>query len=300
MARGNRNSKQAGDVTGRDHVDGDDPFIVRALSKGLAMLSLFDAEHRELTLDEMVERLGLPRMTGYRVARTLQSARYLVADPVTGRYHLGPALLASTYLTQGYSELVEIARPYLASLVQLTGESATLAVEIDGVAVCVDMLDSDRPLKREIAVGSIIGDTANAPGKMFAASKPDDERAAIAAAPHPVLTPNTITDPQQLLQVLEEARAGGVAFDVEERNVGTCAVAAPVRDQMGNVIATVGVVVPAGRFGPQEKQDCAAAVKSTAASLSAFFGYSDANRRTQQIPDAPDRPGRPDRPGSRP
>jgi DNA-binding IclR family transcriptional regulator len=281
MPRGNRPKKPGNDQAGRapDQFDGDDPFIVRALSKGLAMLSLFDAEHRELTLDEMVERLGLPRMTGYRVARTLQSARYLVADPVTGRYHLGPALLASTYLTEGYKELVDIARPYLASLVQLTGESATLAVEIDGVAVCVDMMDSDRPLKREIAVGSIIGDTANAAGKMFAACKPAEERKAIAAAPHPQLTPNTLTDVAALEKVLDEAAAGGVAFDIEERNLGTCAVAAPVRDQMGKVIATVGIVVPAGRFGAKEKQNCAAAVKSTAASLSAFFGYSDASHR---------------------
>lgn len=281
MPRGNQPRKPANGQPGRasDHFDGDDPFIVRSLSKGLAMLSLFDAEHRELTLDEMVERLGLPRMTGYRVARTLQSARYLVADSVTGRYHLGPAMLAATYLTEGYKELVDIARPYLASLVQLTGESATLAVEIDGVAVCVDMLDSDRPLKREIAVGSIIGDTANAAGKMFAACKPAEERASIAAAPHLQLTPNTVTDAEELEKVLIEACAGGVAFDIEERNLGTCAVAAPVRDQMGKVIATVGIVVPAGRFGPEEKQNCAAAVKSTAASLSAFFGYSEASRR---------------------
>ena len=62
MPRGNRPKKPANEQAGRapDQFDGDDPFIVRALSKGLAMLSLFDAEHRELTLDEMVERLGLP------------------------------------------------------------------------------------------------------------------------------------------------------------------------------------------------------------------------------------------------
>ena len=77
------------------------------------MLGLFDAEHREWTLDEMVSELELPRMTGYRMARTLQSAGYLVTDPQSGRYRLGPALLAATYLSEGYAELVAIARPYL-------------------------------------------------------------------------------------------------------------------------------------------------------------------------------------------
>ena len=66
-------------------------------------------------------QLDLPRMTGYRMARTLQSAGYLVTDPQSGRYRLGPALLASTYLSEGYADLVGIARPYLESLVDETG-----------------------------------------------------------------------------------------------------------------------------------------------------------------------------------
>jgi DNA-binding IclR family transcriptional regulator len=271
-SRSKRKRGQVGAAPGG--ADGDDPFVVRALAKGLAVLGLFDAEHREWSLDEMVERLGLPRMTGYRMARTLQGAGYLVTDPVTGRYHLGPALLASIYLSEGYAQLVDIARPYLESLVETSGESATLAVEVDGVAVCVDMVASTRPLKREVAVGRIIGDTANAHGKMFAASKPEAEREGIVNRPHIRRTPKTITDPRELARELDRVRDEGVAFDLEERDLGTCAVVAPVRDQMGKVIATLGVGAPTGRFGPEEREASADAVKATAASLSEFFGYA--------------------------
>ena len=260
--------------------DGEDPFVVRALSKGLLMLGLFDAEHREWTLNEIVVQIGLPRMTAYRMARTLQAAGYLVHDPVTGRYHLGPALLATTYLSESYAQVVAIARPYLESLVEQTGESATLAVEVDGVAVCVDMVITARPNRRDVAVGRIIGDTANAHGKMVAASKPAAERERIANLPHAQLTPNTITDPHALLRELEKTRREGVAFDMEERNLGTCAVAAPLRDQMGDVVATLAIIVPTGRFGPEERDACAAAVKATAASLSAFLGHAGADRRS--------------------
>jgi DNA-binding IclR family transcriptional regulator len=255
-------------------------FVVRALAKGLAMLNLFDAVHREWTLDEMVAELKLPRMTGYRMARTLQSAGYLVSDSQSGRYRLGPALLASTYLSEGYAELVAIARPYLDSLVEDTGESATLAVDVDGVAVCVAMVDSPRPHKREVAVGRVIGDTANAHGKMYAAFMSDADRARLLELPHERLTPRTITDPQELEAELQRVRDEGVAFDIEERNLGTCAVAAPVRDQMGNVIGSIGVIVPTGRFGPQERETCVTAVKAAAVDLSGFLGYAQADPRS--------------------
>jgi DNA-binding IclR family transcriptional regulator len=224
--------------------------MVRALAKGLSILSLFDAENREFSLEEIAEHAGLPRMTAYRMIRTMESAWYLVRDPVTNRYHLGPALLASIYLSEGYAELSEIVRPYLHDLVEKTGEAATLATEVDGVAVSVDMVDTARPFRREVAVGRIIGDTASATGKVFVAFKPAAERARILARTHPQITPNTITDPEAIARDLERVVADGVAFDFEERNLGTCAVAAPVRDQLGAVVAALSVIVPAGRFGP--------------------------------------------------
>ena len=254
---------------------GDSGFQVRALAKGLSVLGLFDAENREWTLDEIAERTGLPRMTAYRMIRTMESASYLVRDPVSSRYHLGPAFLATTYLSETYAGLMTIARPYLCELARETGESATLAVEVDGVAVSVDTMDTTRPFRREVAQGRIIGDTANAHGKIFAAFKAEAERADIVAATHAQLTPKTITDPTALATALERVRRDGVAFDIEERNLGTCAVAAPVRDQLGKVIAAIALVVPTGRFAPDERPHFAEAVKAAAASLSAFLGYSN-------------------------
>ncbi|MFH0915964.1 MAG: IclR family transcriptional regulator [bacterium] len=253
---------------------GDGAFLVRALSKGLAVIGLFDAENREWTLDEIAEQAGLPRMTAYRMIRTMESAGYLVRDPVTSRYHLGPALLATTYISETYLELVTIARPYLRDLAAETGESATLAVEVDEVAVSVDTVDTTRPFRREVAQGRIIGDTANAHGKIFAAFKSEAEKAAIVALAHPQMTPHTITDPGALAAELGLVRREGVAFDIEERNIGTCAVAAPVRDQLGEVIASIALVAPTGRFGVDERPRFAEAVKAAAASLSAYLGYS--------------------------
>jgi IclR family KDG regulon transcriptional repressor len=253
---------------------GDSAFMVRALAKGLSILALFDAENREWTLDEIAERAGLPRMTAYRMIRTMESAWYLVRDSVTNRYHLGPALLSSTYLSEGYAELAAIVRPYLQELTEKTGEAATLAVEVDGVSVSVDMVDTPRPLRREVAVGRIIGDTASANGKVFAAFKSGAEREVILASSHPQMTVNTITEPKALAEELDRVASAGVAFDLEERNIGTCAVAAPVRDQLGMVVAAISLIVPTGRFGPKEKKIYAEDVKVSAAAISAFLGYS--------------------------
>jgi IclR family transcriptional regulator, KDG regulon repressor len=252
----------------------DDRSVLRSLSRGLELLSLFDSEHQEWTLDDMTKRAGLPRMTVWRMLRTLEAADYVVRDPVTSLYHMGPAMLVSMYLTWGYAALLRAARPYLEALSRETEEPVTLAVEVDGQAVSVDRVDSSRFFQREMALGRIIGDTANAHGKIFAAFKSPEERERIIGLHHPQMTPNTITDPEALRAELERVASEGVAFDLEERNIGTCAVAAPVYNQVGAVIATMCVLVPTGRFGPEAQKRSAEAVRNSAASLSAFLGYS--------------------------
>jgi DNA-binding IclR family transcriptional regulator len=251
-----------------------DPLQVRALTRGLAILQLFDVDHREWTIDEMAEQTGLVRMTAYRMARTLEGMAFLVRDPATNRYRLGPATLAMTYVADNHTAFTGAARPFLEALLEQTGESVTLAVEVDGFPVTIDIVNTTRPFKRQTAPGRIVGDITTVHGKIFTAFKPAEEREAVLAAPLPKRTPHSITDPGALRAELEQIVRDDVAYDVEGMYLGTCAVGAPVRDQMGEIAATISVVMPTGRFGPAERSLCSEAVKATAAAFSAYLGWT--------------------------
>ena len=251
-----------------------DPLQVRALTRGLAILRLFDVDHREWTIDEMAQQTGLIRMTAYRMARTLESMAFLVRDPTTNRYHLGPATLAMCYVADNHTDFVDGARPFLEALVQETGESVTLAIEVDGFPVCVDIINTTRPFKRQTAPGRILGNITTVHGKIFAAFKTPDERAALLAEPIPQYTAHTVTDPLELAAEIDRVLVDGVAYDIEGVYLGTCAVGAPVRDQLGAVTAAISVVMPTGRFGPEERALCTEAVKAAAASFSAYLGLT--------------------------
>jgi DNA-binding IclR family transcriptional regulator len=97
-----------------------------------------------------------------------------------------------------------------------------------GVVVCADMVRSTRPNRQEVAVGRVVDDTGNAHGKLFAAAKPAAERGRIVRGHRDARTPGTITHSEVLTGELERIRRDGVAFDGEEHDLGTCAVAAPV------------------------------------------------------------------------
>jgi len=245
--------------------------VIQSLVKGLAVLSLFDKVHPEWTLDEIAEAVGVPRMTAYRLAKTMERVGYLVSNH-GNRYHLGPAVLASTCASvDRYANLVKVARPYLEELAAVTQETVTFAMEIDGVPVEVDEILTSRPFARPHAIGRIFGHNNTAHGKVFMASKSLAERQEIRFE---LSTPHTIADKQALSAELEQVARDGIAYNCEERDIGICAVAAPVRDQAGRVVASVAVLAPPGRFMPiTDREAFATAVKLTADELSAFLGY---------------------------
>jgi DNA-binding IclR family transcriptional regulator len=251
-----------------------DPLSVRALTRGLTILGLYDVDHREWTIDEMTEQTGLVRMTVYRMARTLESMAFLIRDTSTNRYRLGPAALAMCYVANDHSGFVDAARPYLEALVQETGESVTLAIEVDGYPVCVDILNTTRPFKRQTAPGRILGDIGTVHGKIFAAFRSPSERDTILAKPRSRTTPHTVTDIDQMKAELEQVVAEDVAYDMEGSYLGLCSVGAPVRDQFGAIAATIAVVIPSGRYGEKERELCTRAVKAAAASFSAYLGWT--------------------------
>jgi IclR family transcriptional regulator, acetate operon repressor len=264
----------AGVRSSQDRAGETDPLTVRALARGLSILSLYDVDHREWSIDEIAARTGLLRMTAYRMVRTLEAADFLVRDTTTNTYHLGPAAIAMSYVADDHSDFVEHARPFLEGLLETTGESVTLAVPVDGIPVCVAILNSSRPFQRQIAPGRVIGDLATVHGKIFTAFASPERRAAVLAQRRRRHTPRTVTDPEAIADELERVAAEGVAYDDEGMFPSISSVGSPVRDQLGDVVAALSVALPTGRFGPKQRALCAHAVMEAAAALSAYLGWN--------------------------
>jgi DNA-binding IclR family transcriptional regulator len=94
---------------------------------------------------------------------------------------------------------------------------------------------------------------------------------------HPALrrfTPRTVTDPNALETELAEVRATGVARACEEYEVGLNAVAAPVRDRFGVVVAAVSVSGPSYRLTPEQMDEDVPALVAGAAEISRRMGFS--------------------------
>jgi IclR family acetate operon transcriptional repressor len=253
---------------------GEDQFTVRSLARGLRVLTQFTMDRPHWSLTELARASGLHKATTYRITRTMETERFLAFDPVTGTYHLGPAMIPVSYLAQAHTELARMAQPFLDRLAQETGETSNLGVEVEGNFLVIGQVLTSHVFKPTLPVGRVLSDLANAHGKVFTAFKPAKERAAVLSRPLPRPTANAKTDRAEIIAELDRIAEEGVAYDLEENGASICAIGAPVYGKNASVIATLAVVAPAERFDEARKQRYTEVVKRVAAEFSTYLGYS--------------------------
>jgi DNA-binding IclR family transcriptional regulator len=241
---------------------------VRALSRGLNILRCFDTEHRELGLIEMSRMVGLHKTTTLRLVKTLESANFLALDQASGKYHLGRSMFLAVYLLQLPAELVRVAHPHMQRLANETGESIVLSVWTEEGPLCAHMVLTPRRFKPPVDTGLVFTDLANASSKIFLAFGPEKRRAAALRGSLPKLTEYTIVDLRKMALELDRVRREGVAYDLQEYRLETCAVAAPVHDSVGEVRMALALVAPVERSTSSNMSRYAESVKKAATALS--------------------------------
>ena len=249
-------------------------LYVQALARGLTILALFDVEHPEWSLNDICLRTGISKTTAYRMLRTLEWKGFVAFDADTERYHLGPAMIPGAYLSLSYVSFVRSTHPFLEDLAVSTGETVELTVESAQGAVVVDQVATSHPFKPNLPTGRILRNVANSAVRMWVALRPEEDRARLLREPLLKFTRHTTTDPKELAAMLEKAAVEGVAYDMEEQDLGACAVSAPVFGPGGDVLAVLTVVAPSDRFGPEGRAKNSQAVRQKAAEMAAYFRSS--------------------------
>ncbi|MFH0914848.1 MAG: IclR family transcriptional regulator [bacterium] len=243
------------------------------LEKGIRILDCFDVEHPEWSLADIAAHVHVARPTAYRLVKTLVGLKYLARDPSTSTYHLGPGLMKAAYLMSSHTQLARVAHPYMEELAAETTESVVMAVWMDHEVLVTDVVLTPRPFRPSIPVGTIMPGFCTAHAKLFLAFGSEEKRKWALSQPLERRTEHTVLDRRELEQVLEQVRQEGVAFCLQEWQVGMCALAAPVFGPNGDIVAGLAIVAPSERFGPAEMRIYAAATRRTAAQISQRLGY---------------------------
>jgi IclR family acetate operon transcriptional repressor len=243
---------------------------VQSVERALELLEAL-AELREAQgVTELARATGLPVATIHRLLATMVSRGYVRQDTSSHKYTLGAHLIRLGEAAA--REFAQFARPYLAELMEATGETANLAMFEDGqVAYVAQVASRHHRVRMFTEVGRRVHSHTSGVGKVVLAFRPRAEvEALLARTGLPRRTPRTIVDPARFLAELDKVARQGYAIDSGEEEVGVRCLAVPVFG-VGGSVAAMSVSAPEGRLEDRDIERVLPEMLRISAALSAAF-----------------------------
>jgi IclR family acetate operon transcriptional repressor len=236
------------------------------VQRAVAVLDALAEGGAELGTNEIARRTGINASTISRLLSTLTDTGLVQHLPSTGRYRLGIRILQLASAARENLDLRAVARPLLEELAKVSGETVTLSLPGEHDVLTVDFVQSSRSVRSVAEIGRNSIANATATGKVFLACGghlPDGVL--------PAFTEATITDRELLAAAIDEIAGQGYAVAVRERDNDLSAVAVPVLDAAGRLIAILGVQGPATRFDETAMTALIPALHDRAALIAGVF-----------------------------
>ena len=237
---------------------------VAAVQRAIAVLDELAAARAELGTNEIARRTGINVSTISRILATLTSGGLVEHIAVTGRYRLGVGVIRLASAAGERLDIRSLAHPHLAELATRTQETATLSVPGGHEAITLDYVQSPLSVRSVAEVGRASAAHATAVGKVYLA-----HGGIIPDGPLAAFTERTIVDHDVLQAEVARVRERGWGQALGEREEDLNAVAVPVLDPAGQLVAILGVQGPAVRFSPRVMRTAVELLRERAGQISA-------------------------------
>jgi DNA-binding IclR family transcriptional regulator len=233
------------DGGGKDPREG--RYIVPALARGIEVLELLAASREAVAPSDMARALGIPRSTVFRLLQTLEAYGLIGRTEHGNAFRLGPGVTRLGFAWLASLDVTEAGRAPLEALRDRTGHSCHLAVRDGAEAVVVLRAPGRGALTGSFSVGTRVPTHASVLGRMLLMDLPEAElRALFPGEPLRAFSPQTPTTLAALKARIAEDRARGHGVSEGYFESGVSAVAAPVRDAGGRVVASINATLFGG------------------------------------------------------
>jgi DNA-binding IclR family transcriptional regulator len=222
----------------------------RSIIRALQIVELLAHTDGQMRLLDISKRSGMGQSSAFRILNTLVGMKYVEQDLDSKKYSLTMKWSYIGNLVSAKLSMRDVARPILADLSRKTGESVSLVIEQDSTAVYIDCISGRDNLFRTLhLIGKAAPLHCTATGKCLLLNYSSSEIDHYVESKRlKSLTKKSIRTRDELAQQIAVTRSRGFAVDDEECEEGVRCVAAPIKDDMGKVVASTSVTGPSSRL----------------------------------------------------
>ena len=248
--------------------------INRTLDRAIDILELLSKEKEGYTLSQIAAILNSPKSSVFDIMKTLVYKNMVIEEDIAGhiRYKIGlqAFLIGSSYLRD--IDIVNVAKNDLINLANKMNATTFIGIMDGDMVTYLYKYESVNTIITTANIGSRGSIHSSDLAKcMLAFSSNDVIKSAISKCDFVPYTKYTITSVEKYMDELKEVRIKGYAKNDREENLQQIAVASPIRNHEGQVIAALSI---SGCYEPVLNLDfLGEIIKDVANSISKKLGY---------------------------
>ncbi|MBY5367418.1 IclR family transcriptional regulator [Rhizobium leguminosarum] len=228
--------------------------FVSGFARGLKVIEAFGETRQRLSIAEAAKLTELDRATVRRLLLTLAELGY--ADYDGKFFTLTPKILRLGHAYLSATPLPALLQPHLDQLSERAGQSASASV-LDGTEIVyIARASQRRVMSINLTTGSRLPAYCASMGRVLLAALAESQaRAILARSELKQNTPNTKTDPDELIAEFRRVRAEGYAIIDQELEIGLCSIAVPIDNDRGETVAAINIGAPAALVPAAEMKE---------------------------------------------
>ncbi|MER6416528.1 IclR family transcriptional regulator [Streptomyces humidus] len=246
---------------------------VQSVDRAISVLEIL-AQRGEAGVSEVAAEIEVHKSTAFRLLGALEARGLVEQAGERGKYRLGFGIVRLAGAVTGRIDITQQGRPVCERLAEEIGETVNIAVMQERYAINLYQVRGPGAVTAHNWVGQLTPLHATSSGKILLAHLAEKERAELlSAAGMKKVTPHTVTARTKLEKGLVTARERGYAFTLEEFEIGLHAMAAPVRNRDGEVVAALSASGPSYRFTEERLHELSPVLVEGAAEISHRMGF---------------------------
>jgi len=215
---------------------------ITMLSRASDIIDFIAQDYVGKSAIDLMREFHFPKTTCYRLLYSLVQCELLIQDKESGLYYLGKKF--SDYATiaeHRFCLLREVARPHLERLSLEVQETVKISVLSNMSSYVLDRAEGAQDIKISVKTGSVFPLHAGASSKLLFLSLGARTQTALFERGLSSYTSKTITTQKNMLLEFNRILKQGYSVDNGEYIEGIGAVACPLYDYSGKIIAAVSV-----------------------------------------------------------
>ena len=246
--------------------------LIQSVDRAISVLELL-AKQGRAGITEIAEELGVHKSTASRLVSVLENRGLVEQLGERGKYALGFGIARLAAAGTRRLDLTKLSQPVCEDLAGRLGETVNVAVLHHRAAINISHGFGSAAVAVQNWVGQRTPLHATSSGQVLLAHVAETDRDALLDKPLHRYTPRTVTNPAELAAELDRVRKDGFATSFEQLEVGLHAVAVPVFDPRGELVAAISASGPAYRLSRRRAEEIVPDLAAAAAELSAQLGF---------------------------